>query len=99
MKEKVTIQALVTLPTSSTPSTQTLQKPSIDATPLEISIPILSWSKAEEVIQYGDVSLNEEIIFPTYEYDIITIEKMDISKQGLTRKKNQEILRRKHMQK
>ena len=87
MKEQVVIQALVTLPESNTPSSHTLQKPSIDETPLQISMPSLSSSKAEEVIQYGDVRLDEEIILPKYDYATITIELMGILQEGLARKK------------
>lgn len=99
MKEQATIQALVTLPTSGTPSTQTLQKPSTDATPLQISVLSPSSSKAEEVIQYGDVSLDEEIVLPKYDYATITIEQMGILQEALVRKKHQEMLKREHMQK
>ena len=74
LKEKKTIQALVNLPVSSTPSSHTLQKLITDATPLHISMLSPSSSKVEEVIQYGDVSLDEEIIFPKYDYDTMTIE-------------------------
>ena len=78
VKEQVEIQALVTLSESSTPSSHTLQKLSTDATPLQISVSSSSSSKAKEVIQYGDVSLDEEIILPKYHYDTITIELMGI---------------------
>ena len=68
MKEQVAIQALVALLASSIPSTQTLQKPSADATPLKISMPSPSSSKVEKVIHYGDISVDEEIIIPKYDY-------------------------------
>lgn len=74
LKELATIQALVTLPESGTPSSQTLQRPSIDATPLQFSVSSPSSSKAEEVITYGDVSLYEEIILPKFDLAAIKIE-------------------------
>lgn len=73
-KELEAIQALVTLPVLGTPSSQTLQRPSTDATPLQFLVSSPSSSKAEEVITYGDVSLNEEIVLPKFDYAAITIE-------------------------
>ena len=99
LKDKISIQALLNLPISGTPSTQTLQKLSIDATPLQILVPSLSISKVEEVIQYGYVSLDKEIFLQKSDYDIMTIEQMNILQQALERRKHQEILRREHMQK
>ena len=58
-----------------------------------------SSSKVEEVITYGDVSLDEEIIFPKYDYASIIIEPMGILQEALARKKHQELLRREHRQK
>lgn len=45
-----------------------------DATPLQILVASPSSSKAKEVIRYGDVSLDEEIVLPKYDYDIMKIE-------------------------
>ena len=59
----------------------------------------LSTSKVDEVIQYGDVSLDEEIFLPKYDYDTITIEHMGFLQQALARKKHQEMLRREHRKK
>ena len=59
LKELEAIQALVTLLESRTPSNQTLQRLRIDATPLQFSVLSPSSSKAEEVITYGYVSLDE----------------------------------------
>lgn len=99
LKEKVTIQALLTLPKSGTPSSHTLQKPSTDVTPLQISVPSPSSSKAKEVITYGDVSLDEEIVLPKYDFDTMRIEQMGILQEALARKKHQELLRREHRHK
>ena len=48
-----------------------------------------SSSKVEEVITYEDVSLDEEIVLPKYDYAIMTIEKMGILQESLARKKHQ----------
>ncbi len=69
---------MVTLPTSGTPPTQVLQKPSMETIPLQISVPSPSSSKVEKVIHYGDISLDEEIIVPKYDYDTMTLEQIGI---------------------
>ena len=61
-KELLAVQALVTLPESNTSSNQNLQMPSMDAAPLQYSVLIPSSSKVEEVITYGSVILDEEIV-------------------------------------
>ena len=90
------IQALVALPISHTPSTQTLQKLNTDATPLQISVPSPNSSKVDKAIHYGDISLDEEIFIPKYDYDTMTLEQIGILQQALGRKKHQEMLRREH---
>ena len=99
LKELVAIRALVTLPESRTPSSKTLQRSSTDATPLQFSVPSPRSSKAEGIITYGDVSLDEEIIFPKFDLAAITIKKMGILQEALARKKHQELLTREHRQK
>lgn len=96
MKELAAIQALIPLPESGTPSSQTLQRLSIDAKPFQFSMLSPSSSKGEEVITYGDVSLDEEIIFPKFDLVVITIKKMGILQEALARKKHQDLLRREH---
>lgn len=59
-----------------------------------MSIP--SSSKAEEVITYGNVSLDEEIILPKFDYASITIEQMGILQEALAKEKHQELLTREH---
>lgn len=71
-KEKEAIQALVTLPTSCTP-TKVIQKMSTEAIPLQISAPRSGSSKVSKVIHYGDVTLDEEIVIPKYDYATITL--------------------------
>ena len=58
-----------------------------------------SSSKVEKVIHYGDITLDEEIVIPKYDYDTMTIEKISILQQALEKKKHQEILKREHRQK
>ena len=43
--------------------------------------------------------LDEEIIFPKYDYDTMTIEQLRILQQALARKNHQEMIRREHRQK
>ena len=93
-KKLVAIQALVILPELVTPSNKILQRPSIDSTPLQFLVLSPSSSKAEEVITYGDVSLDGEIVLPKFDYATITIEQMGILQEALARKKHQELLRR-----
>ena len=59
LKELDAIQAVVTLLEFGTPSSQTRQRPRIDATPLQFSMPSPNSFKVEEVITYEDVSLDE----------------------------------------
>ena len=68
MKEQVAIQALVALPAFGTPSTQTLQKSSTEAIPFQILVPGSISSKIEKVIHYGDITLDEEIIIPKFDW-------------------------------
>ena len=72
-KEQEVIKELVTLPTSNTP-TNILQKSSIEVVPLQISVPGSSSSKVAKVIHYRDVTLDEEIVIPKYDYATITLE-------------------------
>ena len=59
-------------------------------------MPIPSSSKVEEVITYGYVSLDEEIVLPKFDYATITIEWMGILQESLAKKKHQELLKREH---
>ena len=96
-KEKETIQELLTLPTSGTP-TKVLEKLSIEVVPLQISTLGSSSSKVSKVIHYGDVILDEEIVIPKYDYATITLKQTGIIQQALEKKKNQEILKKEYRQ-
>ena len=71
--EQEAIQALVTLPTSRTP-TKVHQKLRTGDAPLQISAPSPRSSTVEKVTHYGDVTLDEEIVIPKYDYVTITLE-------------------------
>ena len=65
LEEQLAIQTLVTLPISITPiKSQTLQRLSIDATPLQILRCMSSTSKSAD--DTGDVSLDEVVELPKY---------------------------------
>lgn len=98
-KELEAIQALVTLPELGTPSSQTLHKLSTNATPLQFLVSSPISSKEQEVITYGDVSLDEEIVLPKFDYATIIIQKVGVLQEALAKKKHQELLRRGHRQK
>ena len=66
---------------------------------MQISLLGFSSSKVEKVIHYGDITLDEEIVIPKYDYDTMTIEKIGILQQALEKKKHQEKLKREHRQK
>ena len=76
-KEQETIQLLVNLPTSSSP-TKVLQRLSTDAIPLHISALGSNSSKVSKVFHYGDKNLDEEIVMPKYDYATMTLEKIGI---------------------
>lgn len=98
VKEQEAIQALVTLPISGTSPTKVLQKLSMEAIPLQISAPGSSSSKFDKVTHYCDITLDEEIVIPKFDYDTMTIYQISILQQALE-KKHQEIIRREHRQK
>ena len=90
---------MVILPISASPiPSQTLQKKSVDATPLKSSRPSPNTSRIGEGTSYGDVKLDEVIELPKFDLATITIEEMSILQEALAKKKNQELLRREHKQ-
>ena len=62
-----------------------LQKIRIDAMPLQISTLGSSSTRVARVIQYGDLALDEDIVIPKYDYDNITLEKINIMQEALER--------------
>ena len=68
----------------------------MEAIPLQILVLSPISSKIDKVIHYGDISLDEEIFIPKYDYDTMTLEQIDILQQAIEKKKHQEMLRRKH---
>ena len=52
-------------------------------------------SKVEKIIHYGNITLDEEIIIPKFDYDTMKLDQIGILQQAL-RKKHQEMLRREH---
>ena len=65
---------LVNFPTLGTP----LKQSSIDALPLQISAPGSSSTKVARVLHYGDPTLDEEIVIPSYEFK--TMNELSIDK-------------------
>ena len=88
-KEQEAIQTLINLPTSGTPSHQTLQ----------ISVPTSSTTRVARVLHYGDSELDEEIVIPSYDSKSITIDQINEVQEALNRRKRQEILRKEYKQK
>ena len=88
---------MVNFPTIGTPTI--LQKPSMDAMPLQMSTLGSSSKRVERVLHYGDPTLDEDIVIPKYDYDNITLEKINLIQEALERKKKQEILRNEYKQK
>lgn len=68
------------------------------AIPLQILAPSSISSKVQKVTHYGDITLDEEIVIPKYDYDTMTIEKIGILQQALEKKKHQEMLRKEYRQ-
>ena len=66
---------------------------------LQISPLGSSSSKLDKVIHYGDITLDEDIIIPKYDYDTMTIKEIGILQQALEKKNHQEVLRNKFRQK
>ena len=94
LEEQIAIQTLVTPLVYVSPLTsQYIIRPSIDATPLQISRPSLITSKHVEDTSYGYVILDDVIELPKFGLTTITIEKMSII-QGLHKNEQQELLRR-----
>ena len=97
LEEQIAIYTLVTLPVSTSPiPSQTLHRPSVDATQLQSSRPSSNTSKVGEGTSYGDVNLDEVIELPKFDLATITIEEMSILQEALARKKHQELLKREH---
>ena len=76
-----------------------LQKLSTVATPLQIFAPGSSSKRVARVIHYGDPALDEDIVIPKYDYDNITLDKINLMQEALERKKKQEILINEYKQK
>ena len=93
-KEQDAIQELVTLSTSSTSPTKLLQKLSPEVVPQKISTPGSSSSKVDKVIHYGDITLDEDIVIPKFDYATMTREQINMLQQALEKKKHSEILRK-----
>ena len=85
-KEQEAIEALVTLPTSTTPK-KILQKLITEVVPLQILAPGSSFSKVAKVIHYGDVTIDKEIVIPKYDYATITLEKQALCSKPQKRRK------------
>ncbi len=94
MRKEQNLMTKTNLAKFGTPSTYTLQKSSTDARPFQFSVLNPSSSKVEEVITYQDVSLDEDILLPKFDYATMTIEKIGILQEALARKKHQELLRK-----
>ena len=60
---------LVNLPTTRTPTKQL----STDAVPLKILAPSSSSTKVARVLHYGDPTLDEEIVIPSYDYKTMNL--------------------------
>ena len=60
---------LVNLPTTGTPTKQ----PSIDVVPLQISAPGSRSTKVARVLHYGDPTLDEKIVIPSYDYKTMNL--------------------------
>ena len=55
--------------------------------PLQISAPGSSSTRVARVLHYGDPTLDEEIVIPKYDYDNITLEKINLMQEALETKK------------
>ena len=62
-------------------------------------MPKSSSSKVENVIHYGDITLDEEIVIHKYDYETMKIEKINMVQQAIEKKKHQEILKKEHRHK
>ena len=94
-EEQATIQTLVELPKTGTP-TQTLQELSTNMITMQVQTPCSNSKKVARILHYGDPKLDEEIIIPSYEYNTLTIEKINEIQVALDRRKRQEVLRREY---
>ena len=81
---------MVNFPTIGIPTM--LQNPSTNAMPLQISTAGSSSIRVARVLHYGDPALDEDIVIPKYDYDNITLEKINLMQEALERKKKKEIL-------
>ena len=68
----------------------------MEAIPLQISVLGLSSSKDKKVIHYGDVTLDEEIVIPKYDYATMIIKQINMLQQALEKKKQQKILKKEY---
>ena len=67
--------------------------------PLQISALGSSSTIIARVLHYGDLTLDEEIVIPKYDYENITLEQINLMQEALKRKKKQEILRNEYKEK
>ena len=56
-------------------------------------------TRVARVLHYGDPTLDEDIVIPKYDYDNITLEKINLMQEVSERKKKQEILRNEYQTK
>ena len=71
------------LPTTGTPTKQL----STDVVPLKISAPGSSSTKVERVIHYGDPTLDEEIVIPSYDSRTMNLEQINEVQEALEKMK------------
>ena len=73
-EEQLAIQTLVTLPKISTHPSQSLHRLSIEVIPLKSSWLSPRTSKVDEITSFVNVSLDEVIELPKFDYETITTE-------------------------
>ena len=83
------------MPKIDTPLNQDLHRLSVEATPLQSSRPSPSTSKVDEVTSFGDVNLDEVILFPKVDLLKINVEHVRILQDALIKNKHRELLQRK----
>lgn len=91
---------MINLPTTRTPI-GTTQQSSTDVVPLQISSLGSSSTKVARVLHYGDLSLDDEIVIPRYNYKTMNIDQINENEVQETlekKKKKQEILRNEYKQ-
>ena len=64
-----------------------------DVVPSKISAPGSSSTKVARVLHYGDPTLDEEIVIPSYDSRKMNLEQINELQEALEKRKKQEILR------